>query len=85
MARRRRVRVSRSPEREIDLGPHPPVEGLEVIEINPGAAPPEPPPVHLLEGLPGPLEAPYEDRKPDATGSKGLWTALEHLDERNRP
>ena len=85
MARRRRVRVSRSPEREIDLGAHPQVEGLEVIEVDPEAAAPEPPPVHLLEGLPGPPEAAYEDRKADATSSKGLWTAIEHLDERNRP
>jgi hypothetical protein len=69
----------RTPDREIDLGPRPSTEGLEVIENDPSAEPAPSPPVNLLSGLPAPAEVPYAKPSDDKTGAKGIWTALEHL------
>lgn len=85
MARRRRVRVRPSPESELHLGAHPPTEGLEVVEIDPTAPPPPPPPVRLLEGLPPAPEAAYDPAAEDTTGSRGIWTAIEHLEGNRTP
>lgn len=54
-------------------------DGLEVIENDPSAEPLESPPLNLLAGLPGPREAPYAEPADDRTGTKGIWTAIEHL------
>lgn len=71
--------MMRSASREIDLGAEPRTEGLEVIENDPTAEPPEPPPLNLLAGLPAPVEAPYAKPEEDRTGTKGIWTAIENL------
>jgi len=73
MARKRPVK------REIDLSAQQSTEGLEVIENDPSAEPPETPPLDLLAGLPAPSEAPYAEPAEDQTGTKGIWTAIEHL------
>ena len=69
----------RTQDREIDLHRLPSIEGLEVIESDPLADSPPPPPLDLLAGLPAPAEAPYAEPSEDETGSKGIWTAIEHL------
>ena len=73
--------MSRKPaqNREIDLRGTPSTAGLEVIEYDPSAPPPAPLPLDLLAGLPGPAEAPYAEPSGDRTGTKGIWTAIEHL------
>ena len=65
--------------REITLRPLASTEALEVVEIDPLAEPPAPPPVHLLAGLPGPRQAPLAEPSEDRTGAQGIWTAIEHL------
>jgi hypothetical protein len=74
----RSMRRRRPPEREIDLSGETSTEGLEVIE-EPTAAPAETPPLDLLAGLPSPLEAPYAEPAEDRSGTRGIWTAIEHL------
>ena len=69
----------RTPNREIKLPLPASVEGLEVVEIDPLAEPPAPPPMDLRAGLPAPPEAPYAEPSEDRTGAKGIWTAIEHL------
>jgi hypothetical protein len=69
----------RTQDRENNLRPPASTEGLEVVEIDPLAEPPAPPPLNLLAGLPTPPEAPYTEPSEDATGTKGIWTAIEHL------
>lgn len=69
----------RPQHREITLRPPASTEELEVVEIDPLADPPAPPPVNLLAGLPGPREAPLARPSEDRTGAKGIWTAIEHL------
>ncbi|HLE44510.1 MAG TPA: hypothetical protein VJB36_10880 [Methylomirabilota bacterium] len=69
----------RSPDREIMLRPPASTEGLEVVEVDPLAEPPPPPPLNPLAGLPAPPETPYAEPAEDQTGSKGIWTAIEHL------
>jgi len=73
------MKRKRPPEREIDLSRQASTEGLEVIESDPSAEPPAPPPLDLLAGLPAPSEAPYAEPAEDTTGAKGIWTAIEHL------
>jgi hypothetical protein len=69
----------RTQDREINLPRPASTEGLEVIENDPFTEPPAPPPVNLLAGLPAPPDAPYAQPAEDATGAKGIWTAIEHL------
>jgi hypothetical protein len=78
------VRLRHSPQAELDLGAHPATEGLEVVEIDESGPPPPPPPIHLLEGLPPVPEAEYQPSAADTTGSKGIWTAIEHLERTPR-
>ena len=73
------MRRERARDREIDLGPRPVTEGLEVIENDPCAEPPAPPPVKLLPDLPSPPEISYAEPEDDRTGAKGIWSAIEHL------
>lgn len=73
--RRRRERYR---DREIDLG-RPDVGGLEVIENDPSAEPPAPPPVRLLPDFPPLPEISYAEPEDDHTGTKGIWRAIEHL------
>lgn len=77
--------MRRSPEFEISLGAHPTTQGLEVVEIDPAVAPPAPPPVRLLEGLPSAPQAEYGKAGGDATGTQGIWTAIEHLEPDRKP